>query len=151
MIDKQVFSIQHFISTTKRSLGEGSPSTSSNGFVLCEPCLIVKPTRILLLITALHTHIVLVLQAAAKVLECLIKLYFKTQGTMKFIIPSSLVTISSASIYDSSNIHLITINAATFYVYLLQAAAKEPHCLKASDFKTQGSTEFITFRSLVVP
>ena len=48
--------------------------------------LLAQTTRILLLSTSTYTHLALLLQAAAKVLQCLIKLYFKTQGTMKSIL-----------------------------------------------------------------
>ena len=61
-------------------------------------------TRILLLITAIHTHVVLLLQAAAKVLQCLLMLYLKTQETARFITSQLLEGLSSPSIYGSSNV-----------------------------------------------
>ena len=65
---------------------------------------ITLATRILLLIIAIHTHVVLLLQAAAKVLYCLIKLYFKTQWTIRFITLQLLVALNSANIYGSTKL-----------------------------------------------
>ena len=62
VIDKQLLSIQHFISTAKRSSSEGVTIEGGkfhavyNGFVLCEPCLIVKPHDTMVPYPKIMTH-----------------------------------------------------------------------------------------------
>ena len=84
-------------------------SLSLRPYKTSELAAVTLATVILLLITAIHTKVVLLLQAAAKVLQCLIKLYFKTQRTTKFITLWLLVALSSdnfssVSIYGSASI-----------------------------------------------
>ena len=130
-------------------------------------------SRILLLIAAIHTHIVLLLPAATKVLQCLIKLYFKTQGTTRFItlhsqwplvVPVSMVALNLVSPVSMVRLALSEINfyrvmllliSDTFSCYLLVTGSCKDTItnlqFKKLNFKTQGSKEFIMVRPLLVP